>query len=354
MKLCLRALVVLLIALYLPAVPPAEANTPAGTPIFFRETGHTLAYNFREFYETHGGLLVFGLPITEVFLEDGRPVQYFERARLEWHATLGRVQAGLLGRWAAGERSAEAPFQPIAAPAGDVTYVDATGHTFGGAFRDFWEQLGGLATYGYPLSEEFQEVNPQDGQVYTVQYFERARFEFHPELPWPYTVSLGHLGRQYLAAHPAPESALQPVASAAQAWDGVRATHIRIPRVGIDVAVEERGFNFGAWEVPRYTVAHYWPVAAHPGTAGNIIMAGHVGYRDTIFNHLPQVQVGDAISLTVGGAERHYSVEEVLTVLPNETWVMDPTESEMLTLITCVPIYVYSHRLIVRAVPLTG
>ncbi len=39
----------------------------------------------------------------------------------------------------------------------------------------------GLAQYGYPISEEFYEVNPADGQTYVVQYFERVRFEWHPD-----------------------------------------------------------------------------------------------------------------------------------------------------------------------------
>jgi hypothetical protein len=37
-----------------------------------------------------------------------------------------------------------------------------------------------VAIYGFPISEEFQEVNPDTGLVYTVQYFERQRFEWHP------------------------------------------------------------------------------------------------------------------------------------------------------------------------------
>src|SRR5690606_6760859 len=84
---------------------PAAANTRAGTPVRFRETGPTLAYAFREFYDRQGGLPIFGLPLTEVFVEDGRPTQYFERARLEWHGNLGLVQAGHLGRWAAERRA---------------------------------------------------------------------------------------------------------------------------------------------------------------------------------------------------------------------------------------------------------
>ncbi|HEU5424150.1 MAG TPA: murein L,D-transpeptidase, partial [Nitrolancea sp.] len=54
-----------------------------------------------------------------------------------------------------------------------------------------------LAVFGYPISEEFQEQNPADGKMYTVQYFERARFEYHPEFKGtPYEVELGLLGRQ--------------------------------------------------------------------------------------------------------------------------------------------------------------
>jgi type VII secretion-associated serine protease mycosin len=63
----------------------------------------------------------------------------------------------------------------------DRVYFAPVGHTLKGAFLKFWQQNGGLAIFGYPLSEEFQEVSPTDGKSYTVQYFERNRFEYHPE-----------------------------------------------------------------------------------------------------------------------------------------------------------------------------
>ena len=49
------------------------------------------------------------------------------------------------------------------------------------------------ALRSFKISEEFQEVNPADGQTYTVQYFERARFEWHPQNNEPYKVQLGLL-----------------------------------------------------------------------------------------------------------------------------------------------------------------
>ncbi len=344
-------LLLTLCTLLLLPTPTAHSNTAAGKPVFFPETGHTLAYSFRDFYNRQGGLPIIGLPLTEVFIEDGRPVQYFERARMEWHADIGITQAGLLGRWATTSRTAEPAFLRVDATFSDDTYFTETGHSLGGIFRDFWVRNGGLATFGYPISEPFVESNPQDAQDYMVQYFERARFEYHPNNPAPYQVQLGHLGRQYLMSHPAPEWAVAPVQSAAQAWDAVRPTHIRIPRIGVQTDIVSTGYSQGEWDVPRYTAAHYWPISAYPGTAGNIILAGHVGYRGIIFNQLPNVAVDDAIYVTAGGQEHRYRVTEVLTLLPAETWVMQPTRTETLTIITCVPIGVYSHRLIVRAVP---
>jgi hypothetical protein len=78
-------------------------------------------------------------------------------------------------------------------------YFAETGHTLRNAFKRHWQSTGGLAQYGYPISEEFYEVNPDNGQTYVVQYFERARFEWHPELAGtPYEVLLGLLGNQLL------------------------------------------------------------------------------------------------------------------------------------------------------------
>jgi LPXTG-site transpeptidase (sortase) family protein len=347
-----RSWVLLAFLLYLFSFAPvAQANTEAGKPVRFQETGHTLAYSFRAFFDRNGGLPIFGLPISEVFFEDGRPVQYFERARFEWHAVFAQVQAGHLGRWAAQSYADHQAFAPVASSGPGQTFFAPTSHTLSEPFLGFWQRRGGLDVFGYPISEPFEEASSADGQPYLVQYFERARFEYHPELPPAYQVSLGHLGRQYLAANPAPEWATAPVASASEAWNAVRPTRVRLPAAGVDTEIVEGGFSFGVWDVPRYTAIHYWPVSAFPGSAGNIVVAGHVGYRGIIFNQLPKTMVGDEIFVTVAGQDRRYLVQEVLTLLPKDTWVMQPTAEETLTLITCVPIGVYTHRLVVRAIP---
>ncbi|HMA34568.1 MAG TPA: hypothetical protein VKY74_08810 [Chloroflexia bacterium] len=69
-----------------------------------------------------------------------------------------------------------------------------TGHMICGKFLDYWQSHGGLTQQGYPLSEEFTETSDLNGKPYTVQYFERAVFEYHPENQPPYNVLLSQLG----------------------------------------------------------------------------------------------------------------------------------------------------------------
>jgi peptidoglycan/xylan/chitin deacetylase (PgdA/CDA1 family) len=68
---------------------------------FFPETGHNVGSAFLVFFEQAGGAKTLGLPISEEVEENGRPVQWFERARLEWWPELGpgrQVQYGLIGQ----------------------------------------------------------------------------------------------------------------------------------------------------------------------------------------------------------------------------------------------------------------
>ncbi|MGN6697229.1 MAG: hypothetical protein ACTHMR_03645 [Thermomicrobiales bacterium] len=184
--------------------PGAAASEPA---TFFTQTGHQLGSPFLDYWQNNGGLARFGYPISEVFTDrsaiDGHDyqTQYFERAVFEYHPENGpdwQVELRLLGRALVQGRQNEPAFQPVGPDDTRLSYYFAeTGHTLGGAFAQYREQNGGLPVYGYPLSEEFTEVSPSDGKPYTVQYFERARFEFHPEYAGSdHEVELGLLGQQ--------------------------------------------------------------------------------------------------------------------------------------------------------------
>ncbi len=81
---------------------PPLAAPPSGDRIFFAESGHSIGGVFRTYWQAHGGLAVFGLPLTEEITENGRTVQWFERARFELdpkgQGTVNDVQLGQLGR----------------------------------------------------------------------------------------------------------------------------------------------------------------------------------------------------------------------------------------------------------------
>jgi plastocyanin len=77
---------------------------------------------------------------------------------------------------------------------GDCRTFPETGKTVCGRFLQYWQANGGLAQQGYPISGEFVEVSELNGRSYTVQYFERAVFELHPENQPPYDVLLSQLG----------------------------------------------------------------------------------------------------------------------------------------------------------------
>ncbi len=63
-------------------------------------------------------------------------------------------------------------------------------------FRSYWEANGGLAVFGYPLEAARQEQTPEG--TFLVQYFERQRFEHHPEKAAPYNVLLGRVNDEVL------------------------------------------------------------------------------------------------------------------------------------------------------------
>ncbi len=217
-RMLLLATCTLAASLLWPTAPAQAAPAPAPATgagfAYFATTGHNVGLAFKRFYDAHGGLDIFGMPLTEAFDEDVLRVQYFERARFEYHPDLPPefyVSPTLLGRHFTEGRS-EPAFQWLAeSPGGDRTFFPESGHSLAGAFRGFWQGRGGLAAFGYPISEELTEVSQQDGQPYTVQYFERARFEYHPEhAGTPYEVQLGQLGRQFLSERPGAQAMTPP------------------------------------------------------------------------------------------------------------------------------------------------
>jgi hypothetical protein len=178
----------------------------------FPETGFCIGGRIRQYWEQNGGLPIFGFPISpqqEQSIE-GRPLQtqWFERHRLELHpenpwpydVLLGRLGIDRLAQqgrdWASFSGSA---------PQSGCRFFTETRQNVCGAILGAW-RAGGLEFDGRPGKSEAESlalfglpVSPSqtervEGQEFTVQWFERTRFELHPENLPPYIVLLGRLG----------------------------------------------------------------------------------------------------------------------------------------------------------------
>lgn len=185
-----------LIMLALLAINPSYAQNGERC---FPETGFCISGPIRTYWEHHGGLPVFGYPISP--MHNGNvadwtgPLQWFERDRLEDHGEQG-VMAGRLGAQVLEMQGR--PWQSLPAATeedtpSDCRFFAATQHTLCEPFLSYWLTHGGLERYGYPITEPMEETI--DDWTGTVQYFERRRMEYHPEHEPPYDILLGLLGR---------------------------------------------------------------------------------------------------------------------------------------------------------------
>ena len=221
MRLAVAITVMAVLLITLPGTSPAVSAQQSER--CFPETGFCISGPIRAYWERNGGLAVFGYPISNQQIENvegtwSGPVQWFERDRLEDHGGAEGVLAGRLGArylelqgrpWVRGTET------PPARPTGPCRYFEITGYSICNlSFRIYWEQNGGLERFGYPITPAFEEQ--VEGRTYTVQYFERRRMEYHPELAGtPYEVLLGLLGRDILYGNLA---SLAEYTSADGAW----------------------------------------------------------------------------------------------------------------------------------------
>jgi hypothetical protein len=189
--------VVIVISLLAGSIAATHSQPPGGKCEYFTETGHYVCDEFLEFFKARGGLEIFGYPLTEAFDDPGRGlrVQYFQRARMEWHPynpAPYNVQLGLL----VDELGYVSP--PISKderPTFNSSvrhYFSETGHIVSYAFLTYFREKGGVDIFGYPRSEFMYE----DG--YIVQYFQRGRMEWHPEAASGSQMRLTNIGELYI------------------------------------------------------------------------------------------------------------------------------------------------------------
>lgn len=206
------ALAMLLLITSFAAVSASETDTDAYAEWadqnyceYFEQTDKYVCFGFKSYWNEYGGLEIFGYPITNEIQEDGMTVQYFERARFEWHPGVWPerhdVLQGRLGSVVAQEYAGHDAFERTGRSKDGCEYFGITGHNVCGDFLKRWNMSGGLPVFGYPISEAFEN---SEGML--VQYFERQRMEHQPGV-WPerHDVLLGLLGVEVLGDAPTPE-----------------------------------------------------------------------------------------------------------------------------------------------------
>ncbi len=181
----------LLFILCLLAAPGSWAGAQAGEIEYFPQTGHNLQGDFLSFYRSSlDPTTLYGYPITEQFTSrDGRQVQYFQRARFEFHPELPdgqRVQLTGLGRETYTPAAPLTVFSPFA-----CRYFPESGYPVCFTFLEFYDKHGGPAQFGLPVSP----FEYHDGVM--VQYFEKTRLEWQPSRPEGQRVVITGLGRIY-------------------------------------------------------------------------------------------------------------------------------------------------------------
>jgi sortase family protein len=375
MRRLIRRALALMVLLALPAASMARAQIDRSC---FRETGYCIEGRIRAYWEQNGGLMVFGYPITPQQEErvEGRLalVQWFERARFELHPENSPPYDVLLGRVGVDrlrQQGRDWKQFPRAAAGAECRAFEETGHAICGDFLAAWQSSGlnfdddpsisereSLALFGMPLSDARSE-RQSDGNTYTVQWFERARFELHPENSPPYNVLLGLLGRESgpLASAPPQEiAALAP-------------TRLTIDAIGLDQRIVGVGIDAdGEPVVPEHEIG-WWNASAAPGNHENVVLWAHVlrfmNAPDipAPFERLKEVAIGTPVTLYDDLDEAHaYVVTRRVEVTPDQVEYLLPKGREMVTMVSCYgdsvivdgAVVDMTHRLIVIAEPAMG
>lgn len=120
---------------------------------------------------------------------------------------------------------------------------------------------------------------------------------------------------------------------------------LEIPSISLEAAIRE-----GAGQASlKDAIGHLRGTAPLGDATGNCCIAGHRNYSfGRYFNRLNEVQEGDVVVVTDSeGVEYTYTVFATSVVEPEDISVLEPVEGGELTLITCTPLFIATHRLIV-------
>lgn len=123
--------------------------------------------------------------------------------------------------------------------------------------------------------------------------------------------------------------------------------YITIPSINVQLPI----YHGTSSEVLEKGVGHLQSSSLPVGGKGtHCVLSGHTGIDSSkMFNELTDLKIGDTFYLTVAGHELCYKVDNIATVLPTDTALLQKNpEKDYCTLVTCTPYGVNTHRLLVR------
>ncbi len=123
---------------------------------------------------------------------------------------------------------------------------------------------------------------------------------------------------------------------------------VNYPRLGIALTV----YHGATYAVISKGVGHMYGTSLPVGgPSTRAVLTSHSGLPNAkLFTRLVDAQVGDQFWISVLGEDHYYEVRSTETVLPGQTESLQIVEGEdWVTLFTCTPIGVNSHRFMVHA-----
>ena len=126
--------------------------------------------------------------------------------------------------------------------------------------------------------------------------------------------------------------------------------YIEIPAISVKLPI----YHGTSEEVLQVGAGHLQGTSLPVGSDGNYnvhaVIAAHTGLSNaTMFDHLDVIRNGDWFSISVLGKKLWYQVDQVKIVTPDNTSDLQLIGPDYVTLVTCTPYGVNSHRLLVRA-----
>lgn len=123
--------------------------------------------------------------------------------------------------------------------------------------------------------------------------------------------------------------------------------YIRIPKIKVEIPI----YHGTSESVLQAGVGHFWGTSLPVGgESTHTVLTGHRGLpTKTLFTNMDKLVKGDVFYIKVLDETLAYKVDQILTVLPEETEALSIVPGQdYATLVTCTPYAINTHRLLVR------